>query len=103
MRIESKFIHGPRLLGSLLLAITLPQAITVDAAALQEVFQKHTPGHVGGVASESRECSAIGRDLLARGVRPCAKNTKISPEAPSSSLSTMIYDFVNLYSFLSYI
>ncbi|KAM0459252.1 hypothetical protein ACHAO4_002646 [Trichoderma viride] len=64
---KSTFSHGPRLLGSLLLALTLPQAITVDAAAIQEVFQKSTPGHVGGVASESRECSAIGRDLLARG------------------------------------
>ncbi|PTB36768.1 hypothetical protein M441DRAFT_176394 [Trichoderma asperellum CBS 433.97] len=67
MWIESTFIHGPRLLGSLLLAITLPQAITVDAAAIQEVFQQNAPGHIGGVASESRECSAIGRDLLARG------------------------------------
>lgn len=85
MWIESTFSHGPRLLGSLLLALTLPQAITVDAAAIQEVFQKSTPGHVGGVASESRECSAIGRDLLARGVRPCAKTAKISPEARSSS------------------
>lgn len=74
MWIESTFIRGPRFLGSLLLAITLPQAITVDAAAIQEVLQKTTPGHVGGVASESRECSAVGRDLLARGVCPCAKN-----------------------------
>lgn len=80
MWIESTFVHGPRLLGSLLLAVTLPQAITVDAAAIQEVFQKNAPGHIGGVASESRECSAIGRDLLARGVCPCAKTAKISPD-----------------------
>ncbi|KAH0498596.1 hypothetical protein TgHK011_005844 [Trichoderma gracile] len=60
--------HSPRLLPSLLLALTLPQAFTVHAAAIQEiVFQKEAPGHLGGVASESRECSAIGRDLLARG------------------------------------
>jgi gamma-glutamyltranspeptidase/glutathione hydrolase len=70
MWIESPAGRGPRLLGSLLLAITLPHAITVQAAAIQQeiIFQKETPGHVGGVASESRECSAIGRDLLARGV-----------------------------------
>ncbi|KAL7787758.1 gamma-glutamyltranspeptidase [Trichoderma ceciliae] len=68
MWIESASGHAPRLLGSLLLAITLPQTITVQAAAIQEiVFQKEAPGHLGGVASESRECSAIGRDLLARG------------------------------------
>ncbi|KKO99232.1 hypothetical protein THAR02_08661 [Trichoderma harzianum] len=69
MWIESPAVRGPRLLGSLLLAITLPHAITVQAAAIQQeiIFQKETPGHVGGVASESRECSAIGRDLLARG------------------------------------
>ncbi|EHK26617.1 uncharacterized protein TRIVIDRAFT_50329 [Trichoderma virens Gv29-8] len=68
MWIESPAVRGPQLLGSLLLAITLPHAFTVQAAAIQEViFQKDAPGHLGGVASESRECSAIGRDLLARG------------------------------------
>lgn len=69
MWIESALIYNPRLLASLLLAISLPQSITVQAAAIQEtVFQKEAHGHIGGVASESRECSAIGRDLLARGV-----------------------------------
>ncbi|KAL7813807.1 gamma-glutamyltranspeptidase [Trichoderma gracile] len=68
MRLEPAAARSPRLLPSLLLALTLPQAFTVHAAAIQEiVFQKEAPGHLGGVASESRECSAIGRDLLARG------------------------------------
>ncbi|KAH6604904.1 gamma-glutamyltranspeptidase, partial [Trichoderma cornu-damae] len=64
----SVFVHGPRLLGSLILAITFSQIITVQAAAVQEiVFQKAPPGRLGGVASESKECTAIGKDLLARG------------------------------------
>ncbi|KAL7944624.1 gamma-glutamyltranspeptidase [Trichoderma barbatum] len=68
MWIESPAVRGPRLLASLLLAITLPHAITVQAAAIQEtVFQKEAQGYLGGVASESKECSAIGKNLLARG------------------------------------
>jgi gamma-glutamyltranspeptidase/glutathione hydrolase len=81
MRIESTFGHGPRLLRSLLLAITLPQAITVQAAVLQDIIlPTDYPGHFGGVASESRECSAIGRELLARGVRRVLRLLRSHPK-----------------------
>ncbi|KAK5997305.1 Glutathione hydrolase proenzyme [Cladobotryum mycophilum] len=53
---------GPQFLRSLL------YVAAVQAAYIPEiVFQKDAPSSIGGVASESRECSAIGRDLLARG------------------------------------
>ncbi|KAM4059245.1 gamma-glutamyltranspeptidase [Hirsutella rhossiliensis] len=59
-----------RLVGSLI-AVFLCHAVVTSAGAIPPNMVVLGPpsrrGSVGAVASESRECSAIGRDLLARG------------------------------------
>ncbi|TWU78994.1 hypothetical protein ED733_008293 [Metarhizium rileyi] len=51
-----------------LLLVSLPNHGFARASVLPEVvFRPATQGSVGAVASESIECSAIGKDLLARG------------------------------------
>ncbi|KAG8417741.1 hypothetical protein J3458_005221 [Metarhizium acridum] len=54
-------------LVQLLLASLANHGFTHASALPEVVFRPTTDGSVGAVASESIECSAIGRDLLARG------------------------------------
>lgn len=62
--LESFTLHIVRLLLA-----SLPNYGLIQASVLPEVvFRPTTEGSVGAVASESIECSTIGRDLLARGV-----------------------------------
>ncbi|KID88821.1 Gamma-glutamyltranspeptidase [Metarhizium guizhouense ARSEF 977] len=54
-------------LARLLLASLANYGFTHASALPEVVFRPTTDGSLGAVASESAECSAIGRDLLARG------------------------------------
>lgn len=53
----------------LLVAAAYQTAATVSALPEIIMQSKGPAGTGGGVASEATECSTIGRDLLARGVR----------------------------------
>ncbi|PNY27341.1 Gamma-glutamyltranspeptidase 1 [Tolypocladium capitatum] len=66
---ESAYLTA-RLLRLLLLATFLHHVARTAGAVPEVVFQPDTQASHGAVASEDAECSAIGRDLLARGVRP---------------------------------
>ncbi|POR36672.1 Gamma-glutamyltranspeptidase 1, partial [Tolypocladium paradoxum] len=59
--------HWTPHLVRLLLATSLHHAATTARAIPEAVFQPDARGSHGAVASEAIECSAIGRDLLARG------------------------------------
>lgn len=65
-----------------LLAASLHHVATTASAIPEVVFRPDTHGSRGAVASEAVECSAIGRDLLARGVGPlsltCRTESRVS-------------------------
>ncbi|GAB0144905.1 hypothetical protein EsHS_00005358 [Epichloe bromicola] len=52
---------------NLLLAVSLSHVPSCARAARELVFRPTTEGSCGAIATESVECSSIGRDLLARG------------------------------------